>query len=435
MKEEFLHYIWKTKQFNPVDLQTTNGLNLEILYPGEHNFHSGPDFFNARIKSGEMIWTGNVEIHINASDWLKHKHQDDDAYNNVILHVVYNNDVELKTNNGESMPTLVLRDRMDMKLFENYQLMLKSKLRIPCSNRLKEIPSIVRTSWLSRILAERLERKVLELKTELEQNGNDWEEIFYRQLCKQFGMKINADPFSWLAAAVPYKLLSKQRNNLLQTEAFLFGQSGLLPEKPEDVYSKALVREYIFLQLKYQIRPMPSHWWKFMRLRPNNFPTVRIAQLAGLFFRQPQLFRLCLETKDSHELRKIFDIPASGYWNDHYQFGKISKAVTKNLGPQAIDSILINTVAPFKFLYGRMKGDEQLVQEAISLLEEISPESNRIIREWESIHMEAANAGESQALLELRKQYCDKKRCLDCEIGCYLMDRPLRKVPRKKKNG
>ncbi|HET6990128.1 MAG TPA: DUF2851 family protein, partial [Bacteroidia bacterium] len=401
----------------------TDGKQIEIIHPGEHNFHSGPDFFNAQLKIGKLLWTGNVEIHIRTSDWLKHKHQNDDAYDNVILHVVYNNDVELKTNTGDRMPTLVMRERIEMKLYENYQQLLKSKTKIACANRVKEIPPIIMTSWLSGILAERLERKVLELKRELLQNGNDWEETFYRQLARQFGMKINAEPFVWLASAVPYKMLSRQRDNLIQTEALLFGQSGLLPEKPQDAYSRLLVREYIFLQMKFRIRPMPAHRWKFMRLRPNNFPTIRIAQLAGLFFRQPQLFRNCMEENDVARLKKLFDVPASGYWNEHYRFGKISKACEKNLGSQAIDTILINTIAPFKFLYGRMKGDEQLTADAIALLEKTDPETNKIIREWGSSGIAPVNACESQALLELRKIYCDKKKCLNCEIGNYLLGR------------
>ena len=370
-----------------------------------------------------MLWTGNVEIHIKASDWLKHKHQCDDAYANVILHVVYECDCELKTNASEPMSTLVMCERIDMKLYENYLRLLKSKTKIACANGIKEIPSIAITSWLSRILAERLERKVLELKTELEQNGNDWEETFYRNLAKQFGMKINAEPFSWLAAVVPYKMLLRQRDNLVQMEALLFGQAGLLPEKPEDDYGDALVHEYSFLQIKFNIRPMPAHWWKFMRLRPNNFPTIRLAQLAGLFFREPQLFRRCMEANEISELKKLFKVPASEYWNDHYRFGKISKACEKKLGSQAMDTILINTIAPFKFLYGRMKGDDHLAQDAISLLEKIGPESNKIMREWHSINVQPVCAAESQALLELKRNYCEKRKCLSCGIGNYLLER------------
>jgi hypothetical protein len=259
MREEFIHYIWKTKQFNSEDLQTDDGQSITIIHPGEHNHSSGPDFFNAQLSIGGMLWNGNVEIHTKASDWMRHKHQDDKAYNNVILHVVYEADLLVESNYRQKLPTLVLRDRVDMRLYEKYQQLRKSKAKIPCSAQLKTVPSIIKTSWLSRILAERLERKVAELQTELGQNKNDWEETFYHHICRQFGMKVNAEPFQWLSASVPFRILRKQNDNLLQTEALLFGQSGLLPEKFSDAYTNALIREYMHLQVKYNIRPMPAH--------------------------------------------------------------------------------------------------------------------------------------------------------------------------------
>ncbi|CAN5754403.1 DUF2851 family protein [soil metagenome] len=425
MKEEFIHYIWKTKQFNPADLKTESGKAIKIIYPGEHNHSSGPDFFNAQLVIDDIAWSGNVEIHTKASDWLRHKHQHDEAYNNVILHVVFDSDLLLKNNYKQDFPTLVLRDRIDMKLYEKYLSLRKSKTKIACAAQLQDVPAIIKTSWLSRVVAERLERKVRALKTELEQNKNDWEETFYRHLTRQFGMKVNAEPFQWLSACVPYRMLRKQNDNLLQTEALLFGQSGLLPEKFSDTYTNALIREYSHLQVKYSIRPMPSHWWKFMRLRPNNFPTIRIAQLAGLFVRQRQLFRTCIETHDPVELKKIFATPASGYWNTHYRFGTVSVHSEKNLGAQAIDTILINTIVPFKFLYGKVKGDEQLQHDAISLLEKIDPENNKIIRDWDEHGIKPVSSAESQGLLELTKNYCDKKKCLSCEIGNYLLGERL----------
>lgn len=423
MKEEFLHYIWKTKQFNPVDLKTEDGKNITVIHPGGHNHSSGPDFFNAQLIIDGMLWSGNVEIHIKASDWLKHKHQHDDAYNNVILHVVYEADVPVQINNRDELATLELRGRFDRKLYENYLRLRNSKTKIPCASRLPEIPPVLKTAWLSRVLVERLERKVDELNTELEQSGSNWEEMFYRHIARQFGMKVNAEPFQWLSNYVPYRLLRRQSDNLLQTEALLFGQSGLLPEIPPDDYSKALLREYYHLKNKHRLEPMLPHWWKFMRLRPNNFPTVRIAQLAGLFYRQPQLFRTSLEEQNINELKKIFEIPASGYWNDHYRFGKISKPSEKNLGPQAVNTILVNTIVPFRFLYGKLKGDEQMRQEAITLLENLEPETNTIIRDWETMNFIAHSAADTQALLELKKNYCDKKRCLSCEMGNFILER------------
>jgi hypothetical protein len=423
MKEEFLHYIWKTKQFNPTDLKTEDGQAIHVIHPGEHNFSSGPDFFNAQLIINEMLWSGNVEIHIKASDWLKHKHQHDDAYNNVILHVVYEADMAVKNYRDEVIPTLVMNERIDMNLYRNYLRLRNSKTKIPCASHIASVPPVLKTAWLGRVLAERLEQKTNEIKTELEQCGNDWEETFYRHIARQFGMKVNAEPFQWLSNYVPFRMLRKQSDNLLQTEALLFGQSGLLPVQADDVYSKALLREYLHLQNKYKLDAMPAHWWKFMRLRPNNFPTVRIAQLAGLFYRQPQLFRTCMEENDVKKLHRIFETPASGYWNDHYRFGKVSKASVKNLGPQAVDTILINTIAPFKFLYAKLKGDENLRQQAIFLLENISPETNVIIRDWENMQFTSYSAADTQALLELKKNYCDKKKCLSCGIGNFILER------------
>ncbi len=422
MKEEFLHYIWKTRQFNHVDLKTVDGQELEINYQGDHNHDAGPDFFNAKISIGEMQWSGNVEIHVHASDWLRHNHQKDDAYNNVILHVVLESDIPLNSNLGNPMPTLALGNRIDKKMYGKYLLLQNSKDEIACIERIKEVSGIKITSWLSRLLAERFERKISELKTELEQNGNDWEETFYRHLARQFGMKVNAEPFQWLAAALPFKIISRHRDNLLQTEALLFGQSGLFPEFPEDIYTQSLMREYAHLRIKYKLNPMPAHQWKLMRLRPNNFPTLRIAQLAGLFFRQPQLFRKCIETAEIHELKNLLSASASVYWNDHYRFGKISPASEKNLGVQSVDTILINTIAPFKFLYGRIKGEEMLEREAISLLEKITAESNRITRQWKNAGIGSISSADSQSLIELMKNYCEKKRCLSCHIGNYLLE-------------
>ncbi len=423
MKEEFLQYLWATKQVCSSDLITTSGQSIKIINTGEQNFHSGPDFFNANLKINDILWTGNVEIHIKTSDWLKHKHQNDTAYNNVILHVVFENDMDLKMNNGQPMATLVLKNSVDQILYENYLRLVKSPAKIACAIQVKEIPAIKMISWLSKVVVERLERKVGELKIELEQNSNDWEELFYRHLAKQFGMKINADPFQWLAAALPFTTVSRQKDSLLQLESILFGQSGLLPEIEEDDYTATLIREYLFLQTKFQLRPLPTHSWKFMRLRPNNFPTIRIAQLAGLLFRQPKLFRLCMETTNLAELNNIFEVSASDYWNNHYRFGKISKNYPKNLGKQAINVILINTVVPFKFLYGKVNGDDTLVQDSISLLEKIESEDNKIIRAWKSAGILPGAALESQALLELQKIYCDKKQCLRCELGNYLLGR------------
>jgi hypothetical protein len=423
MKEEFLHYAWKTRQFKSDDLQTTGELSLKIVHPGELNTDSGPDFFNAKIMIDGQLWVGNVEIHVRASDWIRHRHEQDAAYDNVVLHVVFENDAPVATNAGGIMPTLELKSRINQLQYVQYLRLRSSKESIPCASRLDELPGVIAAGWLSRLLVERLERKVALLEKELENSGNDWDEVFYRHLARQFGMKVNADPFQWLASAAPYKILARQSDNLLQTEALLFGQSGLLPEKVADVYTGALIREYAHMQVKYNVRPMPTQRWKFMRLRPNNFPTLRIAQLAGLLYRNSRLFVRCMETHDVVELRGMLDVPASGYWETHYVFGKSSRRRTKNLGPQAIDTILVNTIVPFKFLYGRTKGDEAMQAQAVELLETLPPEDNQVVREWQRLGLHACCAGETQAMLELSGNYCEKRRCLQCHIGNWLLDK------------
>ncbi|HLG35904.1 MAG TPA: DUF2851 family protein [Bacteroidia bacterium] len=423
MKEEFLHFVWQTKQFNAAGLAIKDGTPLEVINPGIYNRDAGPDFFNAQIKTGDQLWIGNVEIHVNASDWTKHKHEDDPAYNNVILHVVFNDDAPVKTNSGLLMPTLELKDRINKKQYIRFLRLYSSKDEIPCVKKIAEVEKVLITSWISRLLVERLERKVNLLKMELEHAGNDWDELFYRHMVRQFGMKVNAEPFQWLAAAAPFRLMARQNDNLLQTEALLFGQAGLLPGKQEDVYSGALIREYAHLKLKYEMQPMEAQSWKFMRLRPNNFPTVRIAQLAGLLYRRERLFTQCMQTKTIKKLHELLDVPASGYWETHYRFGKSSGRKPKRLGSQTIDSILINTIVPFKFLYGKHKSDQQLCSDALSLLDAIAAEDNRVIRTWKNLQIIPGNAGESQALVELTTNYCEKRKCLDCAIGCSLISR------------
>lgn len=421
MKEQFVHYVWKTKNFDGSDLKTTDGEPVQVVYPGDYNFNSGPDFFNARIQIGDQLWSGNVEIHLKASDWEKHRHQNDEAYNNVILHVVYLADKEIYDQAGKRIPALEMQSRIDKMQYVRFMRLYTSKDEIPCAKRLNEIPPVVITGMLSRLLVERLERKVKFLRQELDANKGDWEETFYRHIARQFGMKVNAEPFQWLASAVPHKLLSRHRNNLLQLEALFFGQSGLLPEKQGDAYTNTLIREYSHLQRLYQIRPLASHVWKYMRLRPNNFPTIRIAQLAGLFFRNEKLFRECMDCTDPEKIKSLFEIPVSAYWENHYQFGKLSKRSMKRIGDQAMESLLINTIVPFMFLSGQMKSDDVLMDRAVSFLEKLPAENNSIIRNWESFGIGPVSAAESQALLELSGNYCAKKKCLQCAVGCALL--------------
>ncbi|HEU4716694.1 MAG TPA: DUF2851 family protein [Bacteroidia bacterium] len=422
MTEEFLHHIWRTRQFNPANLRVTDGRALEIIYPGEHNIFSGPDFFNAKLRIGDQLWAGNVEIHVKASDWMKHRHQEDEAYGNVVLHVVYEADREISAR-GNVLPALELKERVPGKLWTRYSEMRGSKDRLACAGSMAGASSFTVAAMLGRAIVERLERKTDEIRTELLHSGNDWEETFYRRLAHRFGMNVNAEPFHRLALSLPFRLLMRHADQPHQGEALLFGQAGLLDDAATDAYMSDLQREYRHLRKKYSLQSIETHAWKFMRLRPGNFPTLRISQLAALLTQRTQLFRACMEMKTAEELEAFFDVQASAYWDTHYRFRISSKECVKRLGAQATDVILINTVAPVKFLYGKMKKEERYCDEAIALLEEINAEENSVTRLFSAQAMELRNSADTQGALELKKNYCDRKRCLDCEIGRELLGR------------
>lgn len=421
MNEDFLQYLWKTRCFDHHYLITTEGEPVEIIRQGMHNRDSGPDFFNARIRIGETLWAGNVEVHLRASDWKRHRHDDDEAYQNVILHVVYEADEPLYRSSGELIPTLELNGRIDLKLYDKYQELRRSRGWIPCAKQLAGVDSLTLTGWLGRMMVERLETRSETILQQLHQNNFNWDECFYRHLARYFGMKVNADPFEWLAASLPYQILAKHADHVNQVEALVFGQAGLLPEKDGDEYARRLQKEYRFLRRKYQLSPLsPSHW-KFMRMRPVNFPTVRLAQFASLMMRSPRLFRACLEARGPEELVALFSVRTSPYWHYHYRFGMPAERRTKSLGLLSVRTLIINTVAPFLFVYGRRTGDESYCERALDILTSLEPEVNVITEGWKMHGIVAASAFESQALLQLKKQYCDRKLCLDCGIGCSLL--------------
>ncbi|MBI3510558.1 MAG: DUF2851 family protein [Bacteroidetes bacterium] len=417
MTEEFLHYIWETKQFLHEDLCTSSGGLLSVIHPGAHNFYSGPDFFNAQLKINEQLWAGNVEIHIRSSDWNRHAHTHDPAYDNVILHVVYEHDAEVKKCNGDEMPTLVLNGRIPDQLVASYFSMRNSKEKIACGRAGKDTAlRIARETMLSRALIDRLARKTDEMKFLLAQLNGDWEEFFYRLVLHSFGMKVNADPMRQLGNIIPHRLLLKYRDAIFRMEALLFGASGLLTVE-EDEYAGKLQKEFSFLQKVHGLGSMEKHAWKFMRLRPNNFPTLRIAQAAAFFGKHEKPFRSCIETNDPEMLRKVFDVKASGYWNDHYRFGVKSRTYEKCTGKNSAEILLINVIVPLKFLYGKSKKEEKYSEEAISLLEKITAEKNSVVEKYRKEEWEINSAADSQSVLELKRNYCDRKKCLDCEVG------------------
>ena len=417
MKEEFLHYLWQLQHFDRRQLKTTKGESIEILQTGIHNSDSGPDFHNARLRIGNTIWAGNVELHVHASEWIAHKHQSDNAYDNVILHVVYEEDQVIFRKSGERIPCLELKKRIPSKISGKYMRLLRNRSWIPCQNLFSTVPAIKQAIWLDRLLVERLEQQTQSIAISLEQNKGDWESTFYQYLARSFGLRINTTPFELLARSLPFKVLLKHKNKLIQIEALLFGQAGLLNDPFEDDYPNRLKKEYTFLQTKYKLKPILSHSWKYSRLRPANFPTIRIAQFAAMIYQTSYLFSKILAVKKVKEVENAFDIKLSNYWLTHYRFDKLSTRRNKRLGKSHIHLLIINTIGPFLFLYGKKKGDERFQEQALQLLEELKPEQNHIIDAWKQLGLKPDSAYQTQALLQLKKAYCNPKRCLQCAIG------------------
>lgn len=418
MKEDFLHYIWKYKLFNTSNLISQDRDKIEVINFGQHNTDAGPDFFNGKVKVGNTTWAGNIELHINSSDWIKHNHQDDKAYDNVVLHVVYNNDKDILDKEGNVIPTLELKGLINQNLItKHHNLVCQPNSDIPCGEQIKTVDEFTINSWINRLAIERLERKAEEIKTTLEQNKNNWEETFYQYLFKYFGLKVNALPFELLAKNTSLKIIEKH-HNLFSIEALLFGQAGYLEGNTTDEYFQKLKKEYSFLKSKFNLTPLEISVWKFLRLRPSNFPTLRIAQLSNLLNKEARLFSKIIETSSIKEIQGIFQVEASEYWNSHYQFGKLVEIDSeKKIGISTINSIIINVIVPFTFVYGKEHQKEELVDKALNLLENIKPESNIIIKKWNELGVKSSNAMDTQSLIELKNNYCYQKKCLNCSIG------------------
>jgi len=421
MKEEFISFLWKSRLIRPAGLCSTDGEPLEIIYPGQENLDAGPDFLAARIKVGQIQWVGNVEIHVKSSDWLHHNHQNNRQYDNVILHVVHNNDIEVNDTLEKGIKVLEVKTRYDASLLENYERLMTSKTWIPCQNQVGGVDVMVLQGWLARLMVERLEGKSDEVEGYLNFFKNDWEQTLFYFLARNLGFKVNSSPFGILAQRTPYLLLQKNSDDLQKLEAILFGQAGLLSDKNKDVYARVLFSEYNYQKSKYNLVPIEKSSWKFSKLRPVNFPTMRISQLAAILHGSKHLFRTMVEANNVNDIHDMFSARASDFWETHYIFEKSSPKKVKNLGRQSIDNIIINTIAPILFVYGRQTNNEKLCDKALNLLHETPSEENSIIEKWKSIGVAAQNAGESQALIELKKFYCTPKNCLKCAIGIHLL--------------
>lgn len=425
MTEDILHFVW-IHNFNRVNGLFIDGSGeVEVISPGDHNFDSGPDFFNAKIKVGDTIWAGNVEIHINASDWNKHGHNHNPQYDSVILHVVVKNDTQVFSSKGEVVPTVEIPypDELEWKLHQ----LIANETWIPCANHIKNYGDLNLSMWLSALAVERLEQKTEQVFKLVSEFKGGWEEAFYVSISRSFGLKINAVPFEMLARATPLKYLARAKDSILTLEAVLLGQAGMLDFKTDDAdeYMLSLSKEYDYQQMKFGLSPIPGHLWKFLRLRPSSFPTLRIAQLAQLIHHSSGLFSKCMYSTSFDKLQDLLRSGCSHYWMTHYTFGKISPAKLKVLGDDTIRTITLNTIIPFMFAYGSSRANQGLKDRAVTFLESLKPEKNSIIDGFAKLGISAESAFSSQALLQLKGQYCDKRKCLYCKVGASVL---LKKV-------
>lgn len=424
MKEEFLHYVWKYGFYHADKLKDQDGNLIEVIHPGECNHDSGPDFFNARIRIGGTEWAGNVEIHTKASHFELHGHHRDHAFDNIILHVTGENDKRVRDARGKEVFTVVLE--YDVSILDKYTSLVNNPATIACESEMDRVDRFLIRHWLHSLLIERLTEKSEQINKIFSDTGCDWEETFYRVISRYFGFRVNTEPFEMLASALPFKIIKKHIDNCFQVEALLFGTAGLLEEglfrnAIEDEYYRDLIREYKILSSKYSLKAVHGWLWKFSRLRPVNFPTVRISQLSAMLSGAGGLFSRITETNSVTGLTSYFEVSASDYWDDHYVFGKKSRPQKKRTGKTATDILLINSVIPVIFSYGFYRNDNEIKERALTFLDEISPEDNLIIREWCVAGFEPASAFETQALIQLRNEYCRKRRCLECRIGAKLI--------------
>jgi hypothetical protein len=423
VQESLIHYLWQFQYFDKRDLRTASGEEVHVFNPGNKNSHAGPDFFNARIKIGDIEWVGSVEIHVNASDWLEHKHETDAAYENVVLHVVWKNDKPIKRNDQTLLPTIELKNKVDEHLLLKYKKLLNSPEAIPCAAVFNKVNDLVKISMLDSTLTQRLDAKAQNVLDLLQRNNNDWDETCFQMLSKNFGFKVNTEPFLQLAQALPYKSILKQGSSLTQIEAMLFGQAGFLEKNLSEEYYQLLKREYQLLKHKYNLsdKILSEAQWRFLRLRPANFPTIRLSQLAALLFTQKNIFSKLIQAENIKSLKEIFLVEQSPYWRSHYLFQKKSKEEIAAIGEVSVENIIINTVVPMLAAYSSTKDDQAYMDRAIDLLQHISPEENTITRQWIANGLKCKSAFDSQALIELHNNFCLRRRCLECSIGSSLI--------------
>jgi hypothetical protein len=418
MKEQLLQFIWQFQYYNASYLTTTRGDPVQIISHGLYNHNQGPDFTAAKIKIDTTTWAGSIELHIKTSDWYKHNHEGDDNYNNVVLHVVWEHDIQAVQK--QDIPVIELKNRVPKLLLQRYEALMNNVSFIPCEESINTVREIIWNSWKERLLAERLLRKSAIVEQFLQQSEFHWEESFWWLLARNFGMKVNASAFEAVARSVSINILAKHRNQIHQLEALLLGQAGLLQGDFTEDYPQLLQREYRFLQAKYKLKPVHDPVF-FLRMRPGNFPSIRLAQLAALVNQSSHLFSKIKETASVKQIRGWFDVPANDYWHYHYRLDEESSFKKKNIGSGMVDNIIINTIVPVLFAYGSYNNENLYKLKALQWLEDTQAEKNVITKGFELTGMANKTAYDSQVLIELKNQYCDQRKCLDCAVGNYLL--------------
>ncbi len=417
--ERLLHYVWKYKLYTATPLITTEGRPVQVIDPGMQNTDAGPDFFNAKIKIDGTLWVGSVEIHDKSSDWLLHHHDTDKAYDCVILHIIGFNDFQPVRTNGNPIPQMLLT--VPENILRSIDWLLYREAALPCLDHITGIAPLHIACWMEALLSERLERKTHDIFLLLDAYQTDWNEVFYITLTRNFGFGVNNDAFERLAKSLPLRCIQKQRSSHSQIEAMLFGQAGMLEEENDDHYYRLLQREYDFLRHKFSLSPMEDFVFKNLRTRPVNFPYLKVAQLAALWVQYDTLFSAILEARSTGEIKKYFRIPPSGYWETHYHFRYASPRKEKTIGENALNILLINTVVPMLFAYGLHNKRPEYCERATRLLESIPPEKNTIVTTFYNAGITVRHAGDSQALIQLKREYCEKKKCLYCRIGFRML--------------
>jgi hypothetical protein len=420
VKEEFLHYVWQYKKFDFSNLTTIAGESLTIINQGNYLQQSGPDFFNAQIVIGNQKWAGNIEIHVKSSDWYLHNHEQDTNYDTIILHVVWEHDVPVFRKDNSEIPVLELKKCISKDVLKSYKALSSQKSWIYCENQIATIDSFVLENWQERLFFERLERKEVFIKQLLQESQNDWEAVLFCMLTKNFGLNTNGESFLKIAKSIPFSVIRKERYEVENLESLFFGRAALFPNECQDNYTKDLKQRFDYTIQKYQLQNVLIEPVQFFKHRPDNFPTIRLAQLAMVYHKEQNLFSKIILAQTLNELYELFRISLSEYWQTHYQFDKISPIKKKQFSKSFIDLLVINTIIPIQFAYAKSHGKE-VSESLLNLVKEVAAEKNVIIDKFSDFGIKAKNAFETQSLLELKNEYCNHGKCLQCVIGIQLL--------------